>query len=334
MCLYLILTHEGLLTSAFLGIWYTVYRAIPLFQCNGGEIVCIAKQIIFMMNEEQFYREAFSRNIGLLTVEQQQKMRGTTIAIAGLGGVGGVYASSFARLGFGGFRIADMDVFEVVNINRQIGATAETFGKSKTDSIERLIKGINPFAQVETFASGISQDNVKSFVTGADFVIDGLDFFNIEARRMLFREARAQGVFVLTAGPVGFGSSMLVFDPQGMSFDDYFDIQDGQSQELQLIHFGLGLTPSLLQRSYFRPESVNWKLEKAPSLVIGTLACANLITTEVVRMLQGGRPRVAPASLHFDPYMRQCKKVWMPWGNRNPIQRLKLAIGLRKLRAV
>ncbi|MDP2837762.1 MAG: ThiF family adenylyltransferase [Candidatus Moranbacteria bacterium] len=286
-----------------------------------------------MINEEQYYQEAFSRNIGLLTVEQQKKMRQTTLAIVGLGGVGGIYAASFARLGFGGFRIADMDAFEVVNINRQFGATVETFGKPKTEVLAQVIKSINPFARVETLPEGINEGNVRSFVTGVDFVIDGLDFFNIEARRLLFREARAAGVFILTAGPVGFGSSMLVFDPQGMSFDDYFDIHDKQSRQLQLVHFGFGLTPSLLQRAYFSPEMVDWNAQRGPSLVTGTLACANLVTTEVLRILRGEKPQVAPASIHFDPYLRRCKKTWVPWGNKNPLQRIKLAIGLRQLRA-
>jgi len=126
---------------------------------------------------------------------------------------------------------------------------------------------------------------------------------------------------------------MLVFDPQGMSFDDYFDIHDAQDQTTKLLHFGLGLTPTLLQRHYFKPEGVNWKEKKAPSLVTGTLLCANLISTEVLKIIFREKVYPVPYSLHFDPYVRTLKKVYIPFGNRNIWQRIKLFIVSRILKS-
>lgn len=279
-----------------------------------------------MNEEETFYQEAFSRNLGLLTQEQQEKLRHTCVAIAGLGGAGGIYASTFARLGIGRFHIADLDNFEVANFNRQAAATLETVGKPKVEGVKQMIQRINPFAEVEVFPHGIDEGNIQAFLEGVDVVIDGIDFFSIQTRRMLFRRSREAGKFVLTAGPVGFGSSMLVFSPTGMRFDDYFDLQDTQTEEEQLLRFGLGVTPTLLQRGYFRPDAINWQTKRAPSLVTGTLLCANLVSCEALKVIFGEEVHPVPASLHFDPYLRKLKKVRVPWGNKNPWQRLKLAI--------
>ncbi|MFZ2187462.1 MAG: ThiF family adenylyltransferase [Candidatus Moraniibacteriota bacterium] len=274
----------------------------------------------------RFYQEAFSRNKGLLTDEQQEKLRESTVAIAGLGGAGGIYATTFARLGFGNFHIADLDVFEVGNMNRQAGSTIETAGKPKTEVIKNMILAINPYAKVTAFPKGIHDENIAEFLDNTDIVLDGIDFFSIATRRMLFRESQKRGLFALTAGPVGFGSSMLVFNPQGMRFDEYFDLEDSQTKEEMLVRFGLGLTPTLLQRSYFNPDAVNWKERKAPSLVTGTLLCANLVSCEALKIIFGEKVRSAPASLHFDPYLKKLKRVWVPFGNKNPIQRLKRII--------
>lgn len=285
-----------------------------------------------MLSHDEFYREAFARNIGLLTEDEQVRLRGATIAIAGLGGVGGIHATTLIRLGIERFHLADMDNFEVVNINRQAGATMETMGRPKTTGLKNLLLDINPHAEITLFESGVTEETVDAFLDGVDAVIDGIDFFDIETRRLLYRQAAKRGLFVFSAGPIGFGSSLLVFDPQGMTFDDYFDLHDGQNEIDMLTRFGLGLTPTLMQRSYFRPDAVDWHEKKAPSLVIGTLLAANLVACEIVKLLLGKPVVTVPSSMHFDPYLRQLKKVTIPWGNKNPWQRLKLFLATRILR--
>ena len=69
------------------------------------------------------YQQAFSRNIGWMTTEEQTVLRGKKIAIAGMGGVGGSHLLTLTRLGLGAFHIADFDQFELANFNRQAGAT-------------------------------------------------------------------------------------------------------------------------------------------------------------------------------------------------------------------
>ena len=66
------------------------------------------------------YDEAFSRNLGWVTDAEQQRLRRSRVCIAGLGGVGGIYLLTLARLGIGAFSVADFDRFslalqEIVN---------------------------------------------------------------------------------------------------------------------------------------------------------------------------------------------------------------------------
>jgi tRNA A37 threonylcarbamoyladenosine dehydratase len=88
------------------------------------------------------YDTAFSRNLGWLTAGEQQTLRGKCVAIAGLGGVGGLHLLTLVRLGVGRFRLAEFDTFELVNFNRQIGAALSSIGKPKIDVIMALTRDI------------------------------------------------------------------------------------------------------------------------------------------------------------------------------------------------
>ena len=65
------------------------------------------------------YATAFSRNIGWVSVEEQARLRAKRVAIAGLGGVGGLHLLTLARLGVGAFNLAELDRFELANFNRR-----------------------------------------------------------------------------------------------------------------------------------------------------------------------------------------------------------------------
>ena len=105
------------------------------------------------------YEKAFSRNIGWVTDEEQQILRGKKVAIAGAGGVGGLHLLTLARLGVGNFYISDFDDFEVHNFNRQSGAFMSTLGEQKVDVMERMARDINPDANIKSFPDGIFEHN-------------------------------------------------------------------------------------------------------------------------------------------------------------------------------
>jgi molybdopterin/thiamine biosynthesis adenylyltransferase len=270
------------------------------------------------------YEEAFARHEGLLDNSEQDRLRRSRVALAGLGGVGGIHLATLARLGIGGFTIADPDTFEVANINRQFGAGVPTLGRSKTEVMSDLVQGINPEVNLEILNEAISGENIGAFLEGADVVVDGIDFFAMDARRLLFREARKHGKWVVTAGPLGFSTAWLAFAPDGISFDDYFDIHDSMDYWEQIISFAVGLTPKATHLAYTNLKGVNPRSTRGPSAALACHLCSGVVATKVIKILLNRKPlRAAPHYFQFDAYRGILRQGRLRWGNRHPIQRLK-----------
>jgi molybdopterin/thiamine biosynthesis adenylyltransferase len=250
------------------------------------------------------FEKAFSRNLGLVSEAEQAALRKTCVALPGLGGVGGAHLQALARMGIGSFRLADPDTFDVVNFNRQLGATTETIGRNKAEVMEQTLLTINPDAIVDTIPSGVSSENAERFLYGVDVVVDGIEFFCIEARRMLYRECRARGIPVVTAGPIGYGAALLVFMPDGMTFDAYFGIVDSMTRAEQLLAFGLGLGPGLA--GDLDPSRIDFEGEKGPALGAACFLCAAVAATEVLKLVTGrGKLASVPNGVYFDPFRGQ-----------------------------
>lgn len=279
------------------------------------------------------YDRAFSRNIGWVTLAEQSKLKKARIAIAGLGGVGGAHLLTLARLGLGSFNISDFDDFDVHNLNRQAGAFMPFMGQPKLDTLARMAKDINPDLDVISFPDGVKPDNIDQFLRNVDVYVDGLDFFALPARRMVFAKCREKGIPALTAAPLGMGTAFLYFSPTGMSFEDYFKVEGHESQE-QYARFIAGLSPAMVQRDYLvAPEAVNFQEKRGPSTVMACDMCAGVMGTSVLKVLLGrGAMRAAPWGMHFDAYHQTLKHTWRPFGNSNPLQQMLLKFIRPRLR--
>jgi molybdopterin/thiamine biosynthesis adenylyltransferase len=274
--------------------------------------------------EEWTYEEAFARNLGLITATEQERLRTSRVAIAGMGGVGGVHLVTLARLGVGRFTIADPDVFEVANVNRQYGATCSAIGRGKADVMAQVLNDVNPEAEVRVVREPIGPDNALEFVEGADLLVDGLDFFAIGARRTLFRAAAASGIYAITAGPVGFSTAWLVLDPDGMSLDRYLDVHDQMSNREQLIAFAVGLAPRAIHLAYMDLGQVDVGARTAPSAGLACQLAAGVVGAEAVKILLGRGPRwPVPYYQQFDPFAGRFVRGRLRRGNRSAVQRAK-----------
>ena len=283
---------------------------------------------------EEYMAEAFSRNIGLLTQAEQDKLANAKVAIPGMGGVGGVHLITMTRTGVGNFHIADFDTYDPVNINRQFGARVPDFGRPKMEVMKEQALSINPYLEIKEFPEEINASNIDDFLDGVQVVIDGLDFFAFDIRRLLFNRAREKGVYVITAGPLGFSSAMLIFSPhEGMSFDEYFNIVDGMASQDQYLSFALGLAPRATHIKYMDLSRVDLESKAGPSLNIACQICSGMAATEAVRIiLNKGRIKPAPYFFQFDPFLQKYRKGKLYMGNRNPIQKIKLRV-VKKLLA-
>lgn len=279
------------------------------------------------------YAEAFSRNIGWVTRQQQETLANKTVAIAGLGGVGGQHLVTLARMGIGGFRLAEFDRFEIANFNRQMGAAMSTVGRPKLDVMRNLALDINPNLRIETFDDGITDQNVDTFMKDADLFVDGIDFFAVKARRSLFAACDRHRVPAITAAPLGMGVSWLNFLPGRTTFEQYFQLE-GRDETEQLLRFLVGLAPAGLHRKYLvDPSTINLAAHRGPSTPMAVALCAGVAGAHAVKILLGrGNVPAAPTCLQFDAYRDRFVRSWRPGGNANPLQRLALFVGRRTLK--
>jgi len=279
------------------------------------------------LNSSFSYREAFSRNIGWVLPEEQQRLCDTTVAIAGLGGVGGVHLLTLTRLGIGRFRIADFDVFDIANFNRQAGARIGTVGRPKVDVMAEMAREINPEAQITAFSEGVTPGNVDAFLAGVDVYVDGLDFFAFDARQMVFAECARRSVPAVTVAPLGMGAALLNFLPGHMTFEEYFGWH-GCSDEDRALKFFLGLSPAGLTRTYLVDRSaVDFHARRGPSTPMACELCAGVAATEVLKIvLKRGKVWAAPYGVQFDAYRNKIVRTWRPGGHRHPFQRLALRV--------
>ncbi len=280
------------------------------------------------------YHEAFSRNLGWLTAADQEILRAKRIALAGMGGVGGSHLLTLTRLGVGAFHLSDFDQFELPNFNRQVGASVSTLERDKLTVMCEMALDINPELEINLFPEGISSDNLDAFLDGVDLYLDSLDFFALDIRQQLFAACRERGVPALTAAPLGMGTALLYFAPDGMSFEQYFRLE-GQSEEEQALRFMLGLAPAPQQLAYLVDDSVvDFQSKKGPSTPMACDLCAGAAATWVLKLLlHRGKVPAAPRGVHFDAYRNRVVKTWRPGGNANPLQRAGLAIARKRVMA-
>ena len=284
------------------------------------------------MAEAFDYQTAFSRNMGWVTEAEQLLLSARRIAIAGLGGVGGSHLLSLARLGVGSFHVADMDIFELANFNRQVGATIPNLGRAKAEVLTEMAAAINPELDIKTFPEGVALNNLDEFLAGVDLYVDGLDFFALNIRQAVFAACADKGIPAITAAPLGMGVALLCFMPGKMTFEQYFRMT-GLSENEQLLHFLLGLSPAMLQSAYLVDDSrVDLAAHKGPSTNMACELCAGVAATHALKvLLNRGKILAAPYGLHFDAYRNCLKTTWRPWGNANPIQKLGLFIARKRL---
>ncbi|MFP5409347.1 MAG: ThiF family adenylyltransferase [Gammaproteobacteria bacterium] len=278
------------------------------------------------------YDEAFSRNLGWLTPQEQARLRGARVAVAGMGGVGGVHVQGLARLGIGALNLTDFDTFELANFNRQAGAAMSSVGRPKVEVMREFALDVNPETDVRVFPAGLDANNLADYLDGVDLLIDGIDFFVNAMRPPLYRAARERGIPVVCAAPLGAGASLICFKPDGMRFEDYFGF-DGCNDITMAVRFLVGMSPRLPQRHYLAyPEIVDFVKRRVPSLGMACQIAAGMAVTATMKLLLArGGVVCAPITTQYDAYLGRHYRSWRPGGYRNPLQKLAERIVISRL---
>lgn len=125
----------------------------------------------------------YQRNQNLISQEEQTKLAGSTVAVVGLGGLGGNTSEQLARLGIGKLILIDLDCFDPTNLNRQLFATEANLGERKVKGALDRLSQVNSELDYVCVDERLTEDNASEILKDAQIVVDAVD--NIETRMML-----------------------------------------------------------------------------------------------------------------------------------------------------
>jgi len=209
--------------------------------------------------------ERYSRSLGALTPAQLEMLRRSRVLVAGCGGLGGYLVELAARLGVGSLTVADGDVFEASNLNRQLLSTEALLGKSKARAAAARVRAVNSDVEVRAVAEYLTEDNAAGLVTGHDLALDALD--SVAARKLLASACAKEGIPMVHGAVCGWNAQVCTVPPGSDILARLY--ANGASRDKSTLPF----TPSL---------------------------CASLQAAEAVRLLTGQAPILAEKLLLVD----------------------------------
>ncbi len=130
------------------------------------------------------------------------RFRLARVCVVGIGGVGSWAAEALARSAIGEITLIDLDMIAESNVNRQIHALGDQFGRAKVATMAERILSINPGCKVRVIEDFVTSDNLDE-ILGAnfDYIIDAIDHVHTKAAMIAW--CREKGVALVTAGAAG-----------------------------------------------------------------------------------------------------------------------------------
>lgn len=158
----------------------------------------------------------FSRTELLIGKKSIDKLKGTKVAIFGIGGVGSFVAEGLVRAGVVNFILVDNDKVSLTNLNRQIHATRKTIDKFKVDVMKERILEINPDANVETYKEFYMPNSKEKILNDSiSYIVDAID--TVTAKIELVQNAEKLNLPIISS--MGTGNKL---DPTKFEVTDIY----------------------------------------------------------------------------------------------------------------
>lgn len=176
----------------------------------------------------------YLRNYGTVGIDGQLALLRATIAVIGLGGLGGFVAEGLARMGAGRLVLVDGDVFEEHNLNRQLLSDETVLGMSKAHVAAERVRRINPTVETVIYAELADADNLPDILAGVDVVVDALD--RLPTRLMLQEYAARAGVPMVHGAVAGWLGQVMTILPGDVGLHAIYGTEEipAQGAEAQL----------------------------------------------------------------------------------------------------
>lgn len=270
-----------------------------------------------MANESVQWNEEYSsmidRNLGILTREEQNRLKNAKVSIFGIGGLGGVILEILARSGIERFSIVDNDAFEPSNLNRQNLAFQDTIGEMKISVAERFCRNINPGIRLETFER-VDEENGQEILAGSDVAALVLD--DVKACLTISRTARRMSITFVEGWALPF-ANVCTFTPESASFEQTYGFSDiepipvsqipDEKNRLLLMRVlsGFGLVEGVAE--YFSDETLlSLAKGRAPSFAPMVWFTATRIAIECVKVLLGWKDiALSPHFAVYNPFQNK-----------------------------
>lgn len=145
---------------------------------------------------------AFSRTEMLIGTEGLEKLKGSTVAVFGVGGVGTFVIEGLVRSGLGKIVLVDDDDICLTNVNRQIHATRKTVGQAKVEAMKERILAINPKIEVITHQELYNTESAERLLLDDyDYVVDAIDM--VSAKIDLIERCKARDIPIISSMGAG-----------------------------------------------------------------------------------------------------------------------------------
>ncbi len=180
------------------------------------------KEVEIAALENGIIPERYTRNMKILSAADQVKMLQATVAVVGLGGLGGSVTETLARMGIGRLILIDGDVFEDSNLNRQANSRVANIGTAKAHAAREKVAEINPGVTVEAHQVFLEEENAAALMPGADVVVDCLD--NLKSRYYLSLACREIAAPLVMAAVAGLAGQVTVFFPEDSGFESLYGV--------------------------------------------------------------------------------------------------------------
>ncbi|THV02177.1 hypothetical protein K435DRAFT_749662 [Dendrothele bispora CBS 962.96] len=151
--------------------------------------------------DESLIREQLARNYAFFGEEGMTKVRKGSVVVVGCGGVGSWAAVMLVRSGISKIRLVDFDQVTLSSLNRHATASLEDVGTSKVKCVEKALKSISRWVQIDACVDLWQKDQGGALLEGADWVIDAID--NIQTKVDLLKYCHDNGIKVFSSMGAG-----------------------------------------------------------------------------------------------------------------------------------
>lgn len=174
----------------------------------------------------------YSRNMKMLSKDENERLGDFRISVIGCGGLGGYIIEMLGRLGIGNITAVDGDVFDETNLNRQLLSNSDTLGQYKALIAEKRMKLVNPLIKFTSVTEKITEVNAEKILSGHDLVIDAID--KIETRFLLQSTASKLNIPMIHGAIAGWYGQVSTIFPGDNTLEKIYPTRDAKGLESEL----------------------------------------------------------------------------------------------------